>query len=152
MATQPVAGDAAPEFAGVDQDGKSISLASLSGKKVALYFYPKDDTPGCTKEACNLRDNNAQLKKAGYTIVGVSVDDEKSHKKFATKYELNFSLLPDADHAIVDAYGVWVEKSMYGKKYMGTARVTFLIGADGRIERVIDKVKPEEHAAQILAG
>jgi thioredoxin-dependent peroxiredoxin len=152
MATEPIAGDAAPEFEGVDQNGKAISLASFKGKKVALYFYPKDDTPGCTKEACNLRDNEAQLKNAGYTIVGVSVDDEKSHKKFATKYGLNFSLLPDPDHAIVDAYGVWVEKSMYGKKYMGTARVTFLIGADGRIERVIDKVKPEEHAAQILAG
>lgn len=148
----PTVGQKAPAFKGVDQFGNSISLASLKGQKVALYFYPKDDTPGCTKEACNLRDNEAALKAAGYTIVGVSVDDEKSHQKFAKKYGLNFSLLPDPDHAIVEAYGVWVEKSMYGKQYMGTARVTFLIDAAGKVERVIEKVKTDDHAAQILNG
>lgn len=148
----PTVGQKAPAFKGVDQFGNSISLASLKGQKVALYFYPKDDTPGCTKEACNLRDNEAALKAAGYTIVGVSVDDEKSHQKFAKKYGLNFSLLPDPDHAIVEAYGVWVEKSMYGKQYMGTARVTFLIDGAGKVERVIEKVKTDDHAAQILNG
>ena len=148
----PAAGAKAPAFSGTDQHGNSISLAKLKGQKVALYFYPKDDTPGCTKEACNLRDNEAALQAAGYTVVGVSVDDAKSHQKFAAKYGLNFSLLPDPDHAIVEAYGVWVEKSMYGKKYMGTARVTFLIDAAGKVERVIDKVKPESHAEQILNG
>lgn len=148
----PAVGAKAPAFSGKDQHGATISLAKFKGQKVALYFYPKDDTPGCTKEACNLRDNEQALKAAGYTIVGVSVDDEKSHQKFATKYSLNFSLLPDPDHQIVDAYGVWVEKSMYGKKYMGTARVTFLINEAGAIERVIDKVKTEDHATQILEG
>lgn len=143
-------GTPAPAFSGVDQNGKPISLDSLKGKKVVLYFYPKDDTPGCTKEACNLRDNYDALLKAGYQVIGVSVDDEKSHKKFATKYNLPFPLLPDTDHQIVEAYGVWGEKSMYGKKYMGTNRVTYVIDENGIIAEAIDKVKVDDHTAQIL--
>ena len=143
--------DLAPDFTAKDKNGATISLASFRGKKVVLYFYPKDDTPGCTKQACNLRDNNTMLQDAGYQVIGVSIDDEKAHTKFITKYELNFPLVADTDKSIVEAYGVWVEKSMYGKKYFGTARVTFVINEEGVITKIIDKVKVDDHAAQILA-
>lgn len=143
--------DLAPDFTAKDQNGATITLSSFKGKKVVLYFYPKDDTPGCTKQACNLRDNNTVLRDAGYQVIGVSIDDEKAHTKFITKYELNFPLVADTDKSIVEAYGVWVEKSMYGKKYFGTARVTFVINEEGVITKIIDKVKVDDHAAQILA-
>ncbi|MFY8033150.1 MAG: thioredoxin-dependent thiol peroxidase [Flexibacteraceae bacterium] len=143
--------DPAPDFTAKDQNGATITLSSFRGKKVVLYFYPKDDTPGCTKQACNLRDNNSVLQDAGYQVIGVSIDDEKAHTKFINKYELNFPLVADTDKGIVEAYGVWVEKSMYGKKYFGTARVTFVINEEGVITKIIDKVKVDDHAAQILA-
>jgi peroxiredoxin Q/BCP len=146
----PQAGDKAPEFSLPDQSGKIHKLANYRGKKVVLYFYPKDDTPGCTKEACSFRDNFAEFKKAGIEVLGVSVDDEKSHAKFAEKYELPFTLLADKDKKVVEKYGVWGEKNMYGKKYIGTNRVTFLIGGDGKIVKVFDKVKPDEHAKEVL--
>lgn len=142
--------DLAPDFSGKDQNGAPISLSAFRGKKVVLYFYPKDDTPGCTKQACNLRDNNATLQDAGYQVIGVSIDDEKAHTKFINKFELNFPLVADTDKRIVEAYGVWVEKSMYGKKYFGTARVTFVINEEGVITKIIDKVKVDDHTAQIL--
>lgn len=143
--------DLAPDFTSKDQSGATITLSSFRGKKVVLYFYPKDDTPGCTKQACNLRDNNTVLQDAGYQVIGVSVDDEMAHTKFINKYELNFPLVADTDKSIVEAYGVWVEKSMYGKKYFGTARVTFVINEEGVITKIIDKVKVDDHTAQILA-
>lgn len=143
--------DLAPDFTSKDQNGATITLSSFRGKKVVLYFYPKDDTPGCTKQACNLRDNNTVLQDAGYQVIGVSIDDEKAHTKFINKYELNFPLVADTDKSIVEAYGVWVEKSMYGKKYFGTARVTFVINEEGVITKIIDKVKVDDHTAQILA-
>jgi len=143
--------DLAPDFSGKDQNGAPISLSAFRGKKVVLYFYPKDDTPGCTKQACNLRDNNTTLQDAGYQVIGVSIDDEKAHTKFINKFELNFPLVADTDKSIVEAYGVWVEKSMYGKKYFGTARVTFVINEEGVITKIIDKVKVDDHAAQVLA-
>lgn len=143
-------GDKAPEFSGVDQHGKSISLADYKGKKLILYFYPKDDTPGCTAEACNLRDNYSDLQKAGFDILGVSVDNEKSHQKFISKFELPFSLLADTDKKVVEQFGVWGEKSMYGRKYMGTNRVTFVIDENGVIVRRFDKVETKNHTEQIL--
>lgn len=143
-------GDKAPAFEAKDQNGNLVKLSDFSGKKVVLYFYPKDDTPGCTAQACNLRDNQEALLANGYQVLGVSVDDEKSHKKFITKFDLNFPLLADTDHKLVEAYGVWVEKSMYGKKYMGTARTTFVIDENGIISSIIDKVKTDAHTAQIL--
>jgi peroxiredoxin Q/BCP len=143
-------GDKAPDFKTTNQEGKTVSLSDYKGRKFVLYFYPKDDTPGCTKEACAFRDEYAAFKKLKVDVVGVSVDDEKSHKKFVQKYELPFTLLADKDKQIVKAYGVWGEKSLYGKKYMGTNRVTYLI-ADGRIAAVFPKVKPEEHAAELIA-
>lgn len=143
-------GDKAPELHGVDQDGRPVSLRDYAGKKLVLYFYPKDDTPGCTAEACNLRDNYDALRKAGYEILGVSVDSEKSHQKFIGKYQLPFRLLSDFEKKTVEAYGVWVEKSMYGKKYFGTARVTFIIDENGIIERILDKVDTKNHSNQIL--
>lgn len=146
----PKAGDKAPDFSLPDQSGKIHKLTDYHGKKVVLYFYPKDDTPGCTKEACSFRDNFAEFKKAGIEVLGVSVDDEKSHTKFAEKYDLPFTLLADKDKKVVVSYGVWGEKEMYGKKYMGTNRVTFLIGGDGKIVKVFDKVKPDEHAKEVL--
>src|SRR5688500_8131066 len=120
-------GDIAPLFEGKDQQGNLIRLADYKGKKVVLYFYPKDDTPGCTAQACNLKDNKAAIQQAGYQVLGVSTDDEKSHQKFSQKYELNFPLIADPDKHIVELYDVWKEKSMYGKKFMGTVRTTFLI-------------------------
>ncbi|MGB3617777.1 MAG: thioredoxin-dependent thiol peroxidase [Catalinimonas sp.] len=146
----PQAGDAAPAFEAPDQQGQTHRLEDYRGKKVALYFYPKDDTPGCTKQACNLRDNREVLRAAGWEVLGVSVDDERSHQQFSTKYDLNFPLLADPGRHIVEAYGVWKEKSMYGRKYMGTARTTFLIDEEGVITKVIGKPKVSEHAAEIL--
>ena len=143
-------GDIAPDFSVNDQNGNPVSLSGLRGKKVVLYFYPKDNTPGCTAEACNLRDNYEALKKAGYEVLGVSKDDEKSHTKFIDKFELPFTLLADTERDIHEKYGTWVEKSMYGKKYMGTARMTFLIDEEGKIDEIIEKVKTKDHTAQIL--
>jgi len=143
-------GDQAPEFEVKNQDGKLVSLKEYMGKKVVLYFYPKDDTSGCTAEACSLRDNYFELKSQGYEVIGVSIDDEKSHKKFIGKYNLPFGLLADTDKKIVEVYGVWGEKSMYGKKYMGTVRTTFIIDEKGRIENIIEKVDTKNHASQIL--
>jgi len=148
----PQIGDPAPDFTAIDQNGQTHSLSEFAGSKLALYFYPKDDTPGCTKEACNIRDNHQVLQEAGYTVLGVSVDDEASHKKFADKYELNFPLLADPNKEIVEAYGVWGEKNMYGKKYMGTNRWTYIIDEQGVIQKVIKKVKTDAHAEQILEG
>jgi thioredoxin-dependent peroxiredoxin len=145
------AGAKAPEFSTTDQDGNKVTLKDYRGKKVVLYFYPKDDTPGCTKEACAFRDHFAKFKKLGVEVLGVSVDTEKSHKSFAEKFKLPFTLLADTDKKIVSAYGVWGEKSMYGRKYMGTHRATYLIDESGRIAAVFPKVKPEDHALQILA-
>ncbi len=143
-------GDKAPSFKSKDQDGKDISLEDFKGKKLAIYFYPKDDTPGCTEQACNLSDNYNALQKAGYELIGISVDDEKSHRKFADKFNLPFRLVADVDKKIVEDYGVWVEKNMYGKKYMGTARKTFIIDEKGLISNIIEKVNTKEHTAQIL--
>lgn len=143
-------GDHVPDITVRDQEGNPINLRNLPGKKVVLYFYPKDQTPGCTVEACNLRDNYQALQKAGYTIFGVSSDDEKSHQKFIRKESLPFSLLADTDKKLHEAFGTWVEKSMYGRKYMGTARVTFLINEKGVIEEIIEKVDTANHTAQIL--
>ena len=143
-------GDKAPSFESTDQDGNKVKLSDFTGKKVVLYFYPKDDTPGCTAEACNLRDNYAQFTSKGYEILGVSSDSEKSHQKFIDKYELPFRLLADVDKSIHESYGTWIEKSMYGRKYMGTARVTFIIDENGVIEKIIEKVKTKDHTAQIL--
>jgi len=143
-------GDNAPDFTGKDQDDNTIKLTDYKNMKVVLYFYPNDDTPGCTAEACNLRDNYILLKKKGFEIIGVSGDDEKSHKKFIEKYSLPFSLIADTDKSIHEKYGTWVEKSMYGRKYMGTARNTFIINEKGIIEEIIEKVDTKEHTSQIL--
>ncbi len=143
-------GQKAPDFTATDQDGKKISLSDYKGKKIILYFYPKDQTPGCTQEACNLRDNIDALSDGGYEVLGVSTDDEASHKEFKQKYSLPFSLVADTDKSINQKYGVWVEKERDGKKFMGTARTTFLIDENGMITSVIDKVDTKEHASQIL--
>jgi peroxiredoxin Q/BCP len=143
-------GQMAPEFSGKDQEGKDVSLKDYRGQKVALYFYPKDNTPGCTAQACDLRDNYSKLKEAGIEILGISSDSAASHQKFIDKFELPFRLIADEDKSIHEQYGTWVEKSMYGRKYMGTARKTFVIDEEGRIERIIDKVKTKEHSAQLL--
>jgi peroxiredoxin Q/BCP len=143
-------GEAAPDFSVNDQDGNPVSLSDYKGKKVVLYFYPRDNTPGCTAEACNLRDNYAAFQDQGYEILGVSTDSEKSHQKFIEKQQLPFKLLADTEKEIHEKYGTWVEKSMYGKKYMGTARKTFIIDEEGKIEKVIEKVKTKDHTAQIL--
>jgi peroxiredoxin Q/BCP len=144
------AGDKAPDFTAKDQDSNDIKLSSLKGKKVVLYFYPRDMTEGCTFEACSLRDNYKFLQKAGYEVFGVSTDDEKSHRKFIQKEKLPFTLLADPDKKIHELYGTWIEKSMYGRKYMGTARITFLIDEKGFIEEIIEKVDTRNHANQIL--
>ena len=143
-------GDTAPDFEVNDQDGNPVKLSDYQGKKVVLYFYPKDNTPGCTAEACNLRDNYTALQNAGYEILGVSTDNEKSHQKFIEKQNLPFKLLADTEKEIHEKYGTWVEKSMYGKKYMGTARYTFIINEEGKLEEIIEKVKTKDHTAQIL--
>lgn len=144
-------GQKAPQIESKDQNGNTFKLSDHLGKKVALYFYPKDDTPGCTAQACSLRDNEMALKAKGYQVVGVSIDSEKSHKKFADKYSLPFPLVADVEQKVVNDYGVWVEKSMYGKKYMGTARTTFLIDENGIITNIFEKVDTKNHAEQILA-
>lgn len=143
-------GDKAPDFTGKDQQGNTIKLSDYAGKKVILYFYPKDDTSGCTAQACNLRDNYSQLQQQGYEVIGVSIDSEASHQKFIGKYELPFTLVADTEKEIVEKYGVWQEKSMYGRKYMGTMRYTFVIDENGVIQDIITKVKTKEHAGQIL--
>jgi len=143
-------GDPAPDFTSTNQSGNSIKLSDYRGKKVVLYFYPKDDTSGCTAQACSLRDNYDDLRTAGYEVLGVSVDNQSSHQKFINKYELPFALVADTDKSVVEAYGVWQEKSMYGRKYMGTARTTFLIDENGIITSVIGKVDTKKHAEQIL--
>lgn len=145
-------GDQAPDFTAKDQDGNDISLKQFKGKKVILYFYPKDDTPGCTAEACNLRDSKDQLSAEGYEIIGVSSDDVTSHKNFQQKYSLPFPLVADVDKSINQKYGVWVEKERDGKKFFGTARTTFIIDEQGVITRIIDKVDTKGHAAQILTN
>jgi thioredoxin-dependent peroxiredoxin len=144
-------GDAAPEFSAATSGGGNVSLTGLKGKNVILYFYPKDDTPGCTKEACAFRDHFADFKQRGAVVLGVSTDPVKSHDKFVEKFKLPFTLLADEDKKIVQAYGVWGEKSFMGRKYLGTHRVTFLIGPDGRIRKIWPAVKPEKHAAEVLA-
>lgn len=143
-------GQKAPNFKAKDQNGKDISLSDFSGKDLILYFYPKDDTPGCTAEACSFRDNYQSLLSEGFEILGVSTDDEKSHVKFITKYSLPFSLIADTEKKIVEAYGVWVEKNMYGKKYMGVARKTFIIDKNGLIRKIIDKVDTKNSSGQVL--
>ncbi len=144
------AGDKAPDFKANNQKGETVKLSDYKGKKVVLYFYPKDNTPGCTAQACNLRDNYTALQKAGYEVIGISTDSVKSHQGFAEKQQLPFTLVADEDKSINEAYGVWKEKSMYGKKYMGTARTTFIINEEGVITEIIDKVKTGDHTAQIL--
>ena len=143
-------GDKAPAFTGKDQDGKKVSLSDLKGKKVVLYFYPEDDTPTCTVQACNLRDNYALLKKAGFAILGISPDEEKKHKKFEGKYDLPFTLVADPGHAIIDKYGVWGEKLLYGRRYMGLHRTTFLIDEKGIVCKIFLKPKSKQHAEEIL--
>jgi len=148
--SQLKAGDKAPEFTAKDQNGTPVSLTDFKGKTVVLYFYPKDDTPTCTVEACDFRDNYQSLLSKGYQVIGVSADDEKSHKKFIKKYNLPFPLLADTDMEIVNAYGVWGEKKLFGREYMGIIRTTFIIGADGAIQHVIDKVDSQAASQQVL--
>ncbi|MBC6369079.1 thioredoxin-dependent thiol peroxidase [Algoriphagus sp. AK58] len=143
-------GQLAPEFEAKIETGATIKLSDYRGKKVILYFYPKDATPGCTAQACNLRDNYDALLKAGYVVLGISSDDEKSHKKFIEKQNLPFPLIADTDLKVHEAFGTWVEKSMYGRKYMGTARTTFVIDEQGKIAEIIEKVDTKNHTAQIL--
>jgi thioredoxin-dependent peroxiredoxin len=143
-------GDKAPDFTAKNQDGETVKLKDLKGERVVIYFYPKDDTPGCTKEACSFRDADDVYRKKGIKVLGVSTDDEKSHQKFISKYELPFDLLADTDKSIVEKFGVWGEKSMYGRKYMGTHRKTFLIDEKGNIVKIFDKVKVAEHADEVL--
>lgn len=145
-------GDKAPEILGINEKGEEIRLSNYKGKKLVLYFYPKDSTSGCTAQACNLRDNYDALRQAGYEVVGVSVDSEKSHQKFIEKHSLPFPLIADTDKKLVEQFGVWGEKSMYGRKYMGTFRTTFIINEEGIVERIIGpkEVKTKDHAAQIL--
>ncbi len=150
MATTLEVGKKAPAFSLKNQAGQKIALKDYLGKKVVLFFYPKDMTPTCTVEACNLRDNYSALIKAGMEVIGISPDDEKSHIKFIEKQELPYQLLADEKHEVLEKYGVWGEKSMYGRKYMGVLRTTFLINETGKIAHIIDKVKSKEHAQQIL--
>ena len=147
-------GDKIPEILGKDQDGKTVKASDFAGKKLALYFYPKDSTPGCTSEACNLRDNYQALMAKGIEVIGVSVDSEQSHKKFIAKHELPFRLIADTEKTLVQAFGVWGEKSMYGRKYMGTFRTTFIIDEEGKVERIIGpkEIKVKDHANQITSN
>jgi len=146
----PKEGTTAPAFKTTDQNDESVSLKDLRGQKVVLYFYPKDDTPGCTKEACSFRDAYSKFKKQKITVLGLSPDKETAHKKFETKYQLPFTLLADTDHSIAEAYGVWGEKKFMGRTYMGVHRTTFLIDEKGKIKKVFEKVKPEDHASEVL--
>jgi thioredoxin-dependent peroxiredoxin len=145
-------GDTAPDFTLPDQHGNAVSLSGLRGKSVVLYFYPKADTPGCTTQACGVRDHRSDYEQADAVVLGVSPDPVKRVAKFDDKYGLGFPLLADEDHAVADAYGVWVQKSMYGKKYFGNERTTFVIGTDGRVAHVLRKVKPAEHDDLVLAA
>ena len=144
------AGQKAPDFTAKDDSGKAVKLSDFKGKKVVLYFYPKDDTPGCTKEACNFRDGLDAIRKRGAVVLGVSADSVESHRKFRDKFDLNFPLLADTDRSIIEDYGVWKEKSMYGRKYMGIERTTFIIGKDGKITHIFPKVKVAEHAEEVM--
>lgn len=144
-------GDVAPDFKGLNQNGEQISLSDYNGKKVILYFYPKDNTPGCTSEACDLNDNYNMWLSKGFEVIGVSPDSVASHKEFAEKYQLNFNLVADTEKEILQQYGAWGEKKMYGKTYMGVLRTTFVINEDGRIDQVFEKVKTKEHTNQILS-
>ena len=146
------AGKKAPAFSLADQNGETVKLSELAGKYVVLYFYPKDNTPGCTVEACNFRDEHSKLKKLGAVVLGVSPDAEKSHQKFIEKFKLPFPLLVDGEHAVAEKYGAWGEKSMYGKKFMGIIRSTFLIGPDGKLVKVWPKVKVEGHVDEVIAA
>jgi thioredoxin-dependent peroxiredoxin len=146
----PDVGDKAPAFTLEDQSGKTVKLSDFKGKKVVLYFYPKDDTPGCTREACSFRDEHSALQKAGAVVLGVSPDSEASHAKFSGKFKLNFPLLADPDHAVSEKYGAWGEKSLYGRKFMGIQRSTFLIDGSGKVARVWPKVKVDGHVDQVL--
>ena len=143
-------GDKAPDFTLPDQNGEEVTLSDLRGETVVLYFYPRADTPGCTTQACGVRDRGADYKGAGARVIGISPDEVKDVDKFAGKYDLDFTLLADADHAIAEKYGAWVEKSMYGRKYMGVARATFIIGPDGKIAKVFPKVQPKKHDDLVL--
>jgi len=143
-------GDKAPDFAVPDTKGKTVRLKDLRGKKVVLYFYPKDDTPGCTKEACSFRDSFATFKRRGIEVLGVSLDNERSHQKFAQKYSLPFRLLADTDRAVSEAYGTYGEKKFMGRTYMGNNRMTFLIDEKGKIKKIFSKVKPEDHSEEVL--
>jgi len=143
-------GDSFPDFELQDQDGKTVTKADLAGQRAIVYFYPKDDTSGCTAESCGFRDTLPKFK--GARVIGVSPDSVKSHQKFKTKYDLNFTLLADPERKLIEPLGLWVEKTLYGKKYMGVARTTFLLSPDGRVEKVWEKVKPEGHEQEVLAA
>jgi peroxiredoxin Q/BCP len=152
MTAGPAEGDEAPDFTLPDQSGAGVSLAGLRGQWVVLYFYPRADTPGCTTQACGVRDRSGEYAKAGARVLGVSPDEVKAVAKFDDKYDLGFTLLADADHAVAESYGVWAEKSMYGKKYWGVQRSTFLIDPDGRVARVFPKVQPKQHDDLVLGA
>jgi peroxiredoxin Q/BCP len=143
-------GDQAPDFTLPDQSGGEVTLSELRGQTVVLYFYPRADTPGCTMQACGIRDHSADYAKAGVRVLGISPDEVSAIEKFAGKFDLDFTLLADAEHAVAERYGTWVEKSMYGKKYMGVQRATFIVGPDGRIAKVFPKVSPKTHDEQLL--
>ena len=145
-------GQKAPEFTVVDDSGKTVKLSDFKGKKVVLYFYPKDDTPGCTKEACSFRDGISELRKKGAFVLGVSADSAASHQKFKMKFDLNFPLLADTEKKIIEDYDVWKEKSLYGRKYMGIERTTYIIGKDGKISHIFPKVKVSEHYDEVIAA
>lgn len=151
MATHLNTGEKAPQFSGKDQNGNTVSLANFRGKKLVLYFYPKDDTPGCTKQACNLRDNYSLLQKNGFAVVGISADDAASHQQFREKYQLPFPLLSDPKLKIIEQFGVWGEKNLYGKKFMGLHRTTFVINENGTIVQIFRKPKTAAHAEEIIA-
>jgi peroxiredoxin Q/BCP len=150
MANELKVGQKAPDFALVDDSGQKVKLSELKGKKVVLYFYPKDDTPGCTKEACAFRDGIKEIKAQGAVVLGVSADSAESHKKFKSKFDLNFPLLADTERTVIEDYGTWKEKSMYGKKYMGIERTTFIIDKQGKISHIFPKVKVDEHYDEVL--
>jgi peroxiredoxin Q/BCP len=150
MATHLKEGDKAPAFSGKDQNGNKVSLSAYKGQKIVLYFYPEDDTPTCTIQACNLRDNYGLLKQEGFAVIGISPDEVNAHKKFETKYQLPFTLIADPDHTIIDKYGVWGEKQLYGRKYMGLYRTTFVLDEKGIINRVYLRPKNKAHAEEII--
>ena len=150
--TQPQIGDKAPDFSLMGDDGKEHSLKDFKGKKIVLFFYPKDDTSGCTKEACSFRDNTPLIKKKGAVILGVSGDSVESHKKFVSKYDLNFVLLSNEDRSVLNAYGVWKEKSMYGRTFKGIERTTFIIDEHGKISHIFPKVKVDGHTEEVLSA